>query len=226
MATLPAQWLTSTLDIQQESSVIPLPSLINLPDAGLPCGAIVQLSCTHRLSHGTSIALDACAEAQNQAILKGGSPAWCAWIDPSRSLHAPGAASHGVHLERLLVVQPPSKTIGTIALHIIQSSLFPLLIIDIHGIPGASQNPPMQPWLNMTRRLAIAARETNTCVVLLTDPTQTIPYPLPVALRLELQQPKEGTLRMKVTKERRGRLNSTSESVYTCPLPGRLARSA
>jgi hypothetical protein len=126
----------------------------------------------------------------------------------------------------LLVVHPPAHAIGRIAVRMTLSTVFSLLVIDIHGVPGASLDPPLRPWINIVRRLAIAARETDTCVLLLTDQTHAASCGLPVALRLELEQPHDGVLRMKVAKERRGRVGMPIDLAYVRPAPGPVARSA
>lgn len=218
--------LPTSAGFEQEARVIPIPSLTMLPDGGLPRGAVVQLACSHRLGQGTSLALRACCCAQQQAVLRGGQPAWCAWLDPCQTLHAPGVASHGVCLERLLVVHPPAHAIGRIAVRMVLSTVFSLLVIDLHGVPGASLDPPLRPWLNIVRRLAIAARETDTCVLLLTDRILAASCGLPVALRLELEQPNDRVLRLKIAKERRGRVGMPIELAYTRPTAGPVARSA
>src|SRR4051794_39852832 len=70
-----------------------------LPDAGLPRGAVVELSAPRGLARATTIALAACASAQAEARLRGSGAstvgAWCAWLDPGASLFAPGAAAAG-----------------------------------------------------------------------------------------------------------------------------------
>jgi hypothetical protein len=48
-------------------------------------------------------------------------------------------------------------------------------------------------------------------VVLLTERQRAAPIGLPVALRLELEQPQQGMVRSRVVKERRGRIGMPVE---------------
>jgi hypothetical protein len=212
--------------LQQEERVLPLPAFAAaLPDGGLPRGAVVELT-SHGSGLASSLALHACASAQREALLRGGDPAWCAWLDPSRTLYAPGVASHGVVLERLLVVYPPAHSLARAAVRMTLSHVFSVLIVDTQGVPGGSVLLPLLRWPNVVRRLAMAAREGDTCVVLLTDRQRAAPIGLPVALRLELEQPQQGMLRSRVVKERRGRIGMPVELAWTRPQRDQLSRSA
>ncbi|MCC6527659.1 MAG: recombinase A [Polyangiaceae bacterium] len=199
-----------------------------LPDAGLPRGAVVEL-CAPPLGAGglgqaTRLALGACRAAQTEArsaLGTGHERGWCAWIDATGSLYAPGARAAGVDLERLLVVRPPSAVVGRTAVRVAQSQLFAVLVVDHAGIPGADlhdaeRSSPArlalagpdarrgrERWDLVVRRLALAIEGSDTTVVLLTRPS---PHPLPVALRLELACPAPRELRLLVGKERHGRL--------------------
>src|SRR5690606_28661990 len=75
-----------------------------LPDHGLPQGQVTEVSVTSAAGLATSVGLWACRAAQKQL-----SEAWCAFIDPSHSLFAPGVRAAGVDLEHLLVVRPPAQ---------------------------------------------------------------------------------------------------------------------
>src|ERR1700704_1436560 len=72
-----------------------------LPDGGLPRG-VVEFAAPHALGGSTSVALAAVRAGQAR-----GEKAWCAWIDPEGTLHAPGVVAAGVDLARMLVVRPP-----------------------------------------------------------------------------------------------------------------------
>ncbi|HXN32175.1 MAG TPA: hypothetical protein VN894_09945, partial [Polyangiaceae bacterium] len=77
-----------------------------LPDGGLPRG-VVELAAPRALGGSTSVAL--AAVRAGQARSKG---AWCAWLDPEGTLHAPGVVAAGVELARMLVVRGPRVRLG------------------------------------------------------------------------------------------------------------------
>ncbi len=188
-----------------------------LPDGGLPRGAVVELAAAQGLAQSTSLALSLCASAQHEALLRGGDPAWCAWLDPSRSLYAPGVAAHGVSLDRLLVVQPPLDALARIAARIVSSRVFSVVVVDTAGIPGAVVSTPLSRWTNVVRRLAVGAQGSDTCVVLLTDQRRSRQAALPAAMRIELAQPSAHVLSLRVAKDRRGRIGSPMDLAYARP---------
>src|SRR3954468_7553284 len=83
-----------------------------LPDHGLPRGAVIELAIHGGSALGTSLGLAACRAAQQAAVERGGSVPWCAFLDPSGTLYAPGVAAAGVELERLLVVRPSVEALS------------------------------------------------------------------------------------------------------------------
>jgi recombination protein RecA len=186
-----------------------------LPDGGMPRGAVVELAAAQSLGQGTSLGLSLCSAAQREAMLRGGQPAWCAWLDPSCTLYAPGVAAHGVVLDRLLVVRPELEALSRVAVRIVSSRVFSVVVIDTAGIPGASAAAPLMRWSNVVRRLALAAQGSDTCVVLLTDRDRSRAAALPVAMRIELAQPAPDKLSLRVAKERRGRISAPRELAYT-----------
>jgi recombination protein RecA len=190
-----------------------------LPDGGLPRG-VVELSAPRALGGSTSVALAAVRAGQARAAR-----AWCAWIDPEGTLHAPGVVAAGVDLTRLLVARPSREDLGRIATKMARSGAFEVLVVDVDAVPGAAprdvpryvpryvtaaapartrrRGPP--PEL-MVRKLALAAEPTGTTVLLLTDSTRPRAVPWTVALRLELSRPTRGDLQVRVAKDRRGRV--------------------
>jgi recombination protein RecA len=177
-----------------------------LPDRGLPRGAVVELASRQGLGRASTLGLRLCASAQREAALRGGEPAWCAWLDPSGTLYAPGAAGAGVALDRLLVIRPPLGALARLSVRVVASRVFSVVVIDTVGVPGAVLAAPLDRWPNVVRRLALAAEGGDTCVVLVTDRERSIATGLPVAMRMELEQRAPGEMRWAVTKERRGRL--------------------
>lgn len=198
--------------------VAPLPvspafdALLAGPDepGGLPRGGIVELAAAHGLGRATSLALDATASAQRvrSALGETGARAWCAWVDPSRSLSAPGVRARGVALDRLLVVRPePAETVRA-AIRLVEARAFALVVVDLAPLPGAAPLPRAVTDLhpNVVRRLSLACEGSERAVLLLTDASpRSFRAPLPVALRIELGAGRPGETTLRVTKDRRGR---------------------
>jgi recombination protein RecA len=180
-----------------------------LPDGGLPRGAVVELCAASGLGQSTRLALCACASAQQQAQAEAGlgaQAAWCAWIDASGSLFAPGVVRAGVELGRLLVLRPRPEAVARLAVRLASSQLFSVLVVERAGVPGTSFGLPRARWELTTRRLALALEGSECTVVLLSSLEQARVEHLPVALRLELTRPERAVLQVRVSKERHGRL--------------------
>lgn len=199
---------------EQRSEVLRLGGSVDeaLPDGGLPRGAVVEVASPLGLGGATSFAVKACVAAQLGRANEGhesAAIAWCAWIDPWSTLHAPGLAKRGVVLERLLVVRPPVEAIARCAVRVASSKAFALIVIDLVPPFGASSGEVgarLDRWPNVVRRLALAVEDAATTVVLLTDETAHRSLPLPVAMRVELARDRERGTRLRVAKERYGRV--------------------
>lgn len=193
-----------------------------LPDGGLPRGAVVEIASNAQLGRSTQIALAACAAAQQQArkYTQQAQSSWCAWIDPRHSLYAPGVAQSGVDLNRLLVVSPQPEHLLKAAVRLNRCGVFSVVVIARHSPPGhrlfsphTTSHTPLQKaaaarsmrWDLATRRLAMVASKQGTTVILLSSLAQAKRMPLPVALRLELQQYRQDKLALRIAKERYGR---------------------
>jgi hypothetical protein len=179
-----------------------------LPDNGLPRGAVIELSIHGGSALGTRLGLAACRSAQQAAVVQGGSVPWCAFLDPSGTLYAPGVAAAGVVLERLLVVRPSVEALSRIALRIVETAACAVTVIDLVGMPGQPLNVNLSAWLRVVRRLAMGVDGTSHSVILLTDAAEQRPLPLPVAQRIELERPSEGKLLVRVAKDKHGRVSS------------------
>jgi recombination protein RecA len=184
-----------------------------LPDGGLPAG-VVELSAPQALGGSTSVALAAMRAGQAR-----GSGAWCAWIDPEKTLHAPGVVAAGVDLDRMLVVRPPRAQLPRVAVKVVASAAFEVVAIDVDAVPrarGVCAGPrertggARRPWPPevLVRKLALAAESSGTTVLLLTDGTRPRAMPWPVALRVELSRPRPNDLLVRVAKDKRGRIGS------------------
>jgi hypothetical protein len=183
-----------------------------LPDGGLPRG-VVELSAPRALGGATSVALAAVHAGQTRA-----ETAWCAWVDPEATLHAPGVVAAGVELERLLVVRAPRAQLGKTAVKVVASGAFEVVVVDVDAVTGAAPAPaapakgssrtPSRGWAPevLVRKLALAAEPTGATVLLLTDASRPRAVPWPVALRLELSRPDACTLTLRIAKDRRGRV--------------------
>ena len=192
-----------------------------LPGGGLLTGALVEFAVAGAASLATTLGLAACRSAQRAAKQLGGEVPWCAFIDPSRSLYAPGVAHAGVQLDRLLVVRPiPSgsaplsysassaEALGRAALRVVESQCFAVIVIDTVGMPGAELNVPLGSWPRIVRRLALALQETQSTAILITDSTARRPLTLPVAQRIELKRSQAHKLILQVAKDRQGRVSA------------------
>jgi hypothetical protein len=205
-----------------------------LPDRGLLRGAVVELAVSAPAALATSIALAACRAAQKEGLRKSGSLSWCAFIDPTATLYAPGVARAGVALERLLVVRPSLEALERVALRITESRAFAVVVIDTVAVPGAAFSHPSagaqggQPraevkgvslasWARIVRRLALAVEGSEACVLLITDQAERRPVPLPVAMRIELGRPAEQRLSLRIAKDQRGRISAPRSVAWVRP---------
>lgn len=175
-----------------------------LAGGGFARGQVSELSAPAGLGLSTTLALLTCASASLEARSRGGDGALCAFVDPSSSLHGPGALSLGVELSRLVVVRPSAAQLPKTALKVVASGAFSVVVIDTCGVPGAPSGVELTAWSNVVRRLALAAEPTDTAVLLLTRAEARRALPFPVALRLELSSPVPGELVARIAKERRG----------------------
>jgi hypothetical protein len=193
-----------------------------LPDGGLPRG-VVELSAPRALGGSTSIALAAVRGGQAR-----GKSAWCAWLDPEGTLHAPGVVAAGIELARMLVVRVSRAELSRVAVKVVGSSAFEVVVIDCDAIPGAvmggesvpavgrepsarrGSGKSMKGWAPevLVRKLALAAEASGATVLLLTDALRQRSVPWPVALRIELSRPNPAELVVKVAKDKRGRVGS------------------
>jgi recombination protein RecA len=179
-----------------------------LPDGGLPRG-VVELAAPRALGGSTSVALAAVRAGQGRV-----EGAFCAWIDPEATLYAPGVVAAGVDLPRMLVVVPPRAQLGRIALKVVSSGAFEVVVIDMDPAAGSPGNPAQgfsrrsRGWAPelLVRKLALAAEPCGTTVILLTDASRPRAAAWPVALRLELSRTRPERLTVRVAKDKRGRV--------------------
>ncbi len=182
-----------------------------LPDGGLPRG-VVELAAPRALGGSTSVALEAVRAGQARA-----KSAWCAWIDPEGTLHAPGVVAAGVDLTRMLVVRPPRLELARVAVKIMGAGAFEVVVVDFDALPGSSRKmesgdreggKKRGAWSPevLVRKLALSAESSGTTLLLLTDSTRPRSVQWPVALRLELSRSDRNVLLVRVAKDRRGRI--------------------
>jgi recombination protein RecA len=182
-----------------------------LPDGGLPRG-VVELAAARSLGGATSLALAAVRAGQQKS-----GHAWCAWIDPEDTLHAPGVVAAGVDLSRLLVVRPPRALLGKVAVKLVGSGAFEVVAVDVDAVPGARAHAGRatarggKGWAPelLVRKLALAAEPTGATVLLLTDASLPRAAQWPVSLRIELSRPDAHSVAVRVAKDRRGRVGTT-----------------
>jgi recombination protein RecA len=205
-----AQQLEAALEFQSRERILALgiPALDDvLPRHGLMLGSVTELQVHGASGAATSFALCACRAAQQTCDGIEPQRRWCAFIDPSASLFAPGLVQLGVELERLLVVRPSIDAIERVAIRIAEANVFSLLVIDLRGALGdlAVSN---QRWPRTVRRLALAIKPLATSVLLITSAEPRQPLPLPVAMRLEFTRSSAESFEVRVGKERNGRVSS------------------
>lgn len=183
-----------------------------LPEGGLPRGVVVELSAPQGLARSTTLALALCASAQADARHRSDDDtqgAWCAWLDPTATLFAPGAVRAGVDLDRLLVIRPDSDDLARVAVRVAQSHAFSVVVIDTAGVPGCRGETRLDRWVTIVRRLALAVEGSDTTVLLLTDANASRAMPLPTAMRIELERLAEDKLGLRVAKDRAGRVTGS-----------------
>jgi hypothetical protein len=193
-----------------------------LPDGGLPRG-VIELAAPRALGGATSVALAAIRAAQ-----KRDPRAWCGWIDPEGTLHAPGLVQAGVDLARLLVVRPPRDEIGRIAVKVAGAGALDVLVIDMDPLPGAgvakserrSARRPLDPEI-VVRKLALLAEDAGARILLVTDRTAPRRSQWPVAMRLELDRAID-SVAVRVAKDKRGRIG-LKKTVPLLSRPGKVA---
>lgn len=169
-----------------------------LPGGALP-GGVVELS-SPGAHPSTAFAVRAVRAAHARDA-----GAWCAWIDPERTLYAPGLLVGGVDLARLLVVTPPRADLGRVAVKLVGSGAFDVVVVDMDAIglaigpagSGASPSPASTasgrrarrrefPPEVLVRKLALAAEDGKTHVLLLTAKEKARGASWPVGMRLEV----------------------------------------
>lgn len=189
-------------------SFVPAPPWLQpaLPDGGFPIG-VTELSSQRALGGATLILSQAIALAQRDPEVS------CAWVDPERTLHAPGLMQQGVELPRLLVVQPPRVRLQSIAVRIARSGAVAMLAIDFHPVggksaPEAARGQHDDRWV---RRLQLACEEGGAAALLVTDARVPQGALLPVALKLLLSHVSPRRLQVTVQKERSGRVGQCTE---------------
>src|SRR5579883_16357 len=181
-----------------------------LPDGGLPRG-VIELSSPRALGGCTSLVLAAVRAGQARSA-----NAWCAWLDPEATLHAPGVFAAGVDLDRLLVVRSPRAQLARVAVKVVASGGFEVVVIDFDamsprrsraGVSSRStRRPPTLAPEVIIRKLALAAEPCGATVILITDALRPRAVPWPVAMRVDLSRPNARELVVRVAKDKRGRV--------------------
>jgi recombination protein RecA len=181
-----------------------------LPDGGLLRGGVVEISSPAASGLATSLALAAvrAVQTERQSALITPLVPWCAFVDASGSLYAPGVAASGVQLSRLLVLRPPLEAVGRVALKLAESGVFSLVVVDTVGTIGKTLDGATHDFGRIVRRLSMAVDGSSKTVLLLTDSKEPRALPLPVAQRWLVARPAAGKLVVRVSKDRRGRVTS------------------
>jgi hypothetical protein len=210
--------------IRRERAPLPMSSPLSsvLPEGGFPRGGVIELVSPANLGHGLSVALAACASSQEQSVRCGRDKAWCAFLDPDGTLFGPAVQERGVSLDRLLVLRPPRSLLARVAVQVAAACIFSVIVVDLSSVPGASSREQhrfesMETWAKVTRRLALSLEKTPTTLFLLTRAEAHRPLALPVAMRLELENPDPHSLVVRISKEKFGRVTSPRQIAWTRP---------
>lgn len=181
-----------------------------LPRGGLACGNVTELQVRGPSGAATSFALCACRAALAAGRAEPGRAdlglgTWCAFIDPTATLFAPGVAQLGLELERLLVVRPDVESIGRVAVRIAEANFVSVLVIDLRGAMS-DLSVDERLWQRTIRRLALSVKSTSTCVLVITRSQRSQSLPLPTFMRLEFARTSREAFEVRVAKERTGRV--------------------
>ena len=188
-----------------------------LPGGVIPRG-VVEIA-SPRVHGCTSVAL-----AVVRAAHARDARSWCAWIDPEGTLYSPGVEQAAIDRARLLVVRPPRAELGRIAVKVVASGAFDVVVVDVDAIAMAREDEQggtearrkrerVGGWNQRARRsvppevlvrkLAVAAEPSGARVLLLTDVLAPRAIAWPVTMRLEIE-PGDESMRVRVAKDRRG----------------------
>lgn len=192
-----------------------------LPGGGLPQGQVVELQLASSSSLGTRLCFGALRAAQEQAVLQGGE-AWCAFVDPEKSLYAPALVQAGVDLERLLVVQPEPRALSRVVIQLVEARAFSVIVVDLGQVRREFST---REWSRAVRRMALAIENTKAVVVLLTSATRASGAlsGLPVGLRVRLRRQTADRVSVAITKDKQGRVRDAESVQFSA---GRSALSA
>lgn len=173
-----------------------------------PEGVVSELALGGGWAGGTSLALNACRQVQETGVQFSREPAFCAFVDPTRSLYAPGVVRAGVLLSHLLVVRPQPEDLVRVTLRLVEARSVPLVVVDLVGTPTNPLEVSLGPWSRVVTRLARALEGSSDRVLLLTHREAPRPLPLRVGLRIELDRPAPDQLAYRVTKSSEGGFGS------------------
>jgi hypothetical protein len=191
-----------------------------LAEGGLPLGVSV-LASPRGVGGASELA------SRTLAQLQAARPCLAAWVDPSRSLFAPGLARRGVDLTRLVVVRPSLENRAMAALELVTSGAFAAVVVDQDDPWGAAGEGPWEAGSSVAeralepearaalrralaqeerfvRRLLEASKRSGTAVLLLTDSLRRRSAPLPASVRLACTMPSLHTLEVHLEHDRRG----------------------
>lgn len=147
-----------------------------LTGGGFKCGAISQLVGT-RASGKTSVALSAIAQATQHGGV-------AAYVDGGRDLYPPAAEACGIALERMVIVRPPSVSLGLWAVEVLVSSgAFRVVVVQIPALLEVRREVETP-----LRRVVLATEKCGGTVLWLTERSLHVPS----AARIHLAKTDEG----------------------------------
>jgi len=170
-----------------------------LPGGGFCRGALTTLLSVSGCAPTTSLALLGCATAQRLKSTGEDALGCCAWLDVSCSLHGPGAAAWGVDLNRLLVVQPSREAWVEIALRLVTSQLFDMVVVDATVLPGGGVAAAglSTGYAAAVHRLALAAKQGSAAVILVSSGDRCLPPRLAGSALVDVKFSRSGSLSLR-----------------------------
>ena len=108
-----------------------------LAEGGLPLGVSV-LGSPKAVGGASEVAARTLARLQRER------PCLVGWVDPSRSLFAPGLERRGIDLARLVVLRPHGENRAMGALELVSSGVFAAVVVDLEDPWGSEETaePP------------------------------------------------------------------------------------
>jgi hypothetical protein len=136
-----------------------------LAEGGLPLGVSV-LGSPKAVGGASEVAARTLARLQRER------PCLVGWVDPSRSLFAPGLERRGIDLARLVVLRPHGENRAMGALELVSSGVFAAVVVDLEDPWGSEETAeppaslaarPSPQSVASDRKLGLPSEESSAC---------------------------------------------------------------